>query len=267
MQNRNMQFKLFIVTLVLHCTTGEYFKTKPSFVKTCYKRDPEFEDCSREAVQQLFNALGPGLRDIGMQPLDPLKIPKIRILQGEGPVNVNAALDDVTVTGFGKTEVLSSQVDSKTYDFRTKVRVPKIRIEGTYDLKGKILLIPLVGRGICWFEPTNMTIDIVSDVKVYTKDDYVFFNVTGAHVKYAIGGLKLRMNNLFDGIESLEESTNAYLNANWRPVSESLRPILSKTIEDILLGFMQRLFNNLPGDFMIGDIKDYVPSKKAEKKV
>ncbi|XP_026732538.1 circadian clock-controlled protein-like isoform X2 [Trichoplusia ni] len=202
-----------------------------------------------------------------MQPLDPLKIPKIRILQGEGPVNVNAALDDVTVTGFGKTEVLSSQVDSKTYDFRTKVRVPKIRIEGTYDLKGKILLIPLVGRGICWFEPTNMTIDIVSDVKVYTKDDYVFFNVTGAHVKYAIGGLKLRMNNLFDGIESLEESTNAYLNANWRPVSESLRPILSKTIEDILLGFMQRLFNNLPGDFMIGDIKDYVPSKKAEKKV
>lgn len=50
-----------------------------------------------------------GLPEIGLQPLDPLKIPKIRILQGEGPVNVNAALDDVTVTGFGKTEVLISQ--------------------------------------------------------------------------------------------------------------------------------------------------------------
>ena len=48
-----------------------------------------------------------------------------------------------------------------------------------------------------------MTIDIKSDVKTYTKDDYVFFNVTAAHVKYNIGGLKLRMNNLFDGIESL----------------------------------------------------------------
>lgn len=51
----------------------------------------------------------PGLPEIDMPPLDPLKIPKIRILQGEGPVNVNAALDDVTVTGFGKTEVLISQ--------------------------------------------------------------------------------------------------------------------------------------------------------------
>lgn len=49
----------------------------------------------------------------------------------------------------------------------------------------------------------NMTIDIVSDVKPYKKDDFTFFNVTAAHVKYSIGGLKLRMNNLFDGIESL----------------------------------------------------------------
>ncbi|XP_053612600.1 circadian clock-controlled protein daywake-like [Plodia interpunctella] len=259
-----MNLQLFFVTIVLSSASA-YFKTKPSFIKTCLKSDPEFDDCSRDAVQSLFNALGPGLPEIGLPPLDPLKIPKIRILQGEGPVNVNAALDDVTVTGFGKTDVLLSQVDSKSYDFYTRVRVPKIRIEGTYDLKGKILLIPLVGRGLCWFEPTNMTIDIISDVKPYEKDDFIFFNITGAHVKYSIGGLTLRMNNLFDGIDALEDSTNAYLNANWRPVSESLRPILSKTIEDILLGFMQHLFNHLPGNFMIGDIK-YHPSKKNEKK-
>lgn len=48
-----------------------------------------------------------------------------------------------------------------------------------------------------------MTIDIVSDVKMYEKDGFVFFNVTGAHVKYNIGGLSLRMNHLFDGIKSL----------------------------------------------------------------
>ncbi|CAK1600798.1 unnamed protein product [Parnassius mnemosyne] len=262
-----MQFKLLLVSFVLHYSAAEYYKTKPDFVKTCYKSDPEFDDCSKEAVQQLFKALGPGLPEIGMVALDPLKIPKIRILQGEGPVNVNAALDDVIVTGFGATEVLLNQVDSKTYDFYTKVRVPKIRIEGTYDLKGKILLIPLVGRGLCWFEPTNMTIDILSDVKLYEKDEFVFFNVTGAHVKYTIGGLNLRMNNLFDGISSLEDSTNAYLNANWRPVSESLRPILSKTIEDILLGFMQQLFHNLPANYMIGDIKNSSVLKKADKKV
>lgn len=262
-----MPLKLIIVTCVLyHSSEAEHYKTKPDFVKTCFKSDAEFDDCSKTAVQQLFNALGPGLPEIGMEPLDPLKIPKIRILQGDGPVNVNAALDNVTVTGFGQTEVLLSQVDGKTYDFYTRVRVPNIRIEGTYDLKGKILLIPLVGRGRCWFEPTNMTIDIVSDVKTYDKDGFVFFNVTAAHVKYNIGGMSLRMNNLFDGIKSLEDSTNSYLNANWRPVSESLRPILTKTIEDILLEFMQQLFHNLPGNFMIGDVKNNVVNKKPDKK-
>lgn len=48
-----------------------------------------------------------------------------------------------------------------------------------------------------------MTIDIISDVKLFKKDEFSFFNVTAAHVKFAIGGLKLRMNNLFDGIDSL----------------------------------------------------------------
>ncbi|CAH2108488.1 unnamed protein product [Euphydryas editha] len=260
-----MQLKLFIVTIVLQylATAAAYYKTKPNFVQTCLKSDPDFEDCSKVAVQQLFNALGPGLPEIDLPPIDPLNIPKIRILQGDGPVNVNAALDNVVVTGFGHTEVLLSQVDDKTYDFYTKVRVPKIRIEGIYDLKGKILLIPLVGSGRCWFEPSNMTIDIVSDVKLYEKDGFPFFNVTKVHVKYNIGGLKLHMSNLFDGISSLEDSTNAYLNANWRPVSESLRPILSKTIEDILLGFMRQIFHNLPANFMIEDVKTHLLNKKA----
>ncbi|XP_047513300.1 circadian clock-controlled protein daywake-like [Pieris napi] len=261
--------KFILVTVILvHHITAEHYKTKPSFVKTCSLSDPDFDDCSKTAVQLLFNALGPGLPEIDLPPLDPLKIPKIRILQGDGPVNVNAALDDVTVSGFGKTDVLLSQVDSKTYDFYTKVRVPKIRIEGTYDLKGKILLIPLVGRGRCWFEPSNMTIDIVSDVKLYEKDGFTFFNVTQVHVKYNIGVLKLYMHNLFDGISSLEESTNAYLNANWRPVSESLRPILSKTIEDILLGFMRQIFHNLPATFIIEDVKNNsLLSKKDDKQL
>lgn len=49
--------------------------------------------------------------EIGIAKLDPLKIQKIRIFQGEGPVSVNAALDDVTVTGFAATEVVSSEYE------------------------------------------------------------------------------------------------------------------------------------------------------------
>lgn len=88
------------------------------------------------------------------------------------------------------------------------------------------------------------------------RDGHHFYNITGIQVKFSIGGLKLHMGNLFDGIKALEDSTNAYLNANWRPVAESLNPILTKTIEDIMIGILKDIFDNIPADFFLGDIED-----------
>lgn len=53
----------------------------------------------------------------------------------------------------------------------------------------------------------------------------------------------------------LEESTNNYLNANWKPVSDSLNPILTKTIEDIMINILQKVFDNIPAEFFIADLK------------
>jgi hypothetical protein len=60
-----------------------------------------------------------------------------------------------------------------------------------------------------------------------------------------------------------EDSTNMYLNENWRPVSEALKPIISKTIEDILLEIMQKLFHQIPGDFFVADLPKPSELKKA----
>lgn len=51
-----------------------------------------------------------------------------------------------------------------------------------------------------------------------------------------------------------EDSTNQYLNENWRPVSDALRPIIAKTIEDILLGILNKVFHYVPADYLISDI-------------
>lgn len=51
-----------------------------------------------------------------------------------------------------------------------------------------------------------------------------------------------------------EDSTNMYLNENWRPVSEGLKPIISKTIEDILADIMRKIFHQIPGDYFVSDL-------------
>lgn len=42
-----------------------------------------------------------------------------------------------------------------------------------------------------------------SDVILEKRDGFHFYNVTRVHVKFGIGGLKLHMGNLFDGIKAL----------------------------------------------------------------
>lgn len=48
-----------------------------------------------------------------------------------------------------------------------------------------------------------------------------------------------------------EDSTNIYLNDNWKPVSEALKPIIKKTIENILLGVLNRIFHFIPAEYFL----------------
>lgn len=56
---------------------------------------------------------------------------------------------------------------------------------------------------ICDFFLENLDINVKSDVIMEKHDGFHFFNVTKVHVKFSIGGLKLHMGNLFDGIKAL----------------------------------------------------------------
>ncbi|KAG5881282.1 hypothetical protein JTB14_028661 [Gonioctena quinquepunctata] len=235
----------------------DFCSISADYVKTCNIKDPRdvFVNCSTNAVQSLFNKIPEGVPEIGLQVLDPLKVSQLNILQGGGgPVTVNASLTNVTVLGFSNTTILHNSVDPETYDFYTKLVLPRLRIDGNYELLGRILVIPLRGKGTCWFDAKNLEINVKSDVIMEKHDGFRFFNVTKVHVKFSIEGLKLYMGNLFDGIKALEDSTNAYLNANWKPVAESLNPILTKTIEDIMLDILRTVFDNIPADFYLSDI-------------
>jgi hypothetical protein len=51
-----------------------------------------------------------------------------------------------------------------------------------------------------------------------------------------------------------DENINQYLNENWKVASEALKPIISKTIEDIMLEILQRIFHHIPGDYFVEDL-------------
>lgn len=59
------------------------------------------------------------------------------------------------------------------------------------------------------------------------------------------------LGNLFNGDKSLEESTNAILNGNWRPIFEALQPSLSQAMESIIKDHMTKLLAHLPAEYYL----------------
>lgn len=51
--------------------------------------------------------------------------------------------------------------------------------------------------------PENMDIILVTKTHLYEKDGHVFYNITGTNVDYTLTGLKVRLDNLFDGVKAL----------------------------------------------------------------
>lgn len=102
------------------------------FIKTCQIDDPNFEACSRESIQILFKKLVTGKihwkfdrknhfisstikKGIdgfdGIQTIDPMKLNRIKIFQGDGPVSINSSISKAVVTGFANTEVVVSKYE------------------------------------------------------------------------------------------------------------------------------------------------------------
>lgn len=228
---------------------------KPAWLKTCEFKDPEFIKCSTSSIQGLFKTVFDGGYKVPeLDSLDPMRIDSIDILQGDGPVSVNASLSKVKITGFSKAVVTESQVSSKDFSWITTCKIPKIRIDADYQMKGRILLIPLNGQGKCFFEPTKMKVKIFTTTKLYAKNGHTFYNVTSVRVNFAMEHVKFRLKNLFPGAKSLDDGVNQFLNDNWKTASEALKPIISKTIEKIMLNFMQKTFHEIPGDYLVSDL-------------
>lgn len=135
-------------------------------MQTCEFTDKDFIKCSTGSVQGLFDHLISGIEGVeGLDSIDPMRIDRIRILQGEGPVSVNASLTKVKVTGFSKVKVIENQVSSKDYSWVTTVKLPKMRLEGNYHMMGRILVIPLNVRN-CLIELNDTKLNTTTSFRV-----------------------------------------------------------------------------------------------------
>lgn len=261
-----------LATLMMVAVTAadedERFLTDPQYIKQCRISDKDFVSCSTQSIQQLFDKLGTGIPGLDtIKSFDPFFLNRIKINQGNSQaINLKVELSNIKIFGFGKTHVIESQVSKKDFSWKTTFTLPSMKLVGDYSLFGRILLIPLNGKGKVLLDAENMTVVMRTKTHLYEKGGYTFYNVTNVRVDFKLDGLKSQFSNLFNGNKVLEDSTNKFFNDNWRMLADALYSVITQTIEDILLDVLKKIFHYIPANFFVSDIPTPAELYGSQKK-
>lgn len=236
-----------------------FYTEKPDFLPSCRIYEPGFTKCSTNSIQKLLDQLNIGIPEVVERfgPFDPMKVRDIVFKQDNNEVaTIRANLTELVVKGFSKTNVKESRVSKKDFGWQTKLFLPKMRLDGRYDMAGRILLIPLSGSGKIFIEIDDMDILLLTKTRLYEKGGFTFDNVTSVRVQQLkLTKVRTYLDNLFNGrSKEVERSTNQFFNENWRDFYEALKPLIIETVENILYDVMSTVFHLIPANFFVEDI-------------
>uniref|UniRef100_A0A6P4E304 Protein takeout n=1 Tax=Drosophila rhopaloa TaxID=1041015 RepID=A0A6P4E304_DRORH len=263
------------IALVMACVSAVAFYTeKPAFLPSCRIYEPGFTKCSTNSIQKLLDQLNIGIPEVVERfgPFDPMRVRDIVFKQDNNEVaTIRANLTELVVKGFAKTKVKESRVSKKDFGWQTKIFLPKMRLDGKYEMAGRILLIPLSGSGKIFIEIDDLDILLLTKTRLYEKGGFTFDNVTAVRAQLNLTKVRTYLDNLFNGrSKEVERSTNQFFNDNWRDFYEALKPLIVETVENILFDVMSTVFHLIPANFFVEDIPTpqqlYGPKEAVAKK-
>lgn len=235
-----------------------YYSEKPAFLPSCRIYEPGFTKCSTNSIQKLLDQLNIGIPEVleRFGPFDPMRVRDIVFKQDNNEVaTIRANLTNLVVKGFANTKVKESRVSKKDFSWQTKIYLPKMRLDGRYEMAGRILLIPLSGSGKIFIEIDDLDILLLTKIRLYEKGGFTFDNVTAVQVQLNLSKVRTYLDNLFNGrSKEVERSTNEFFNENWRDFYEALKPLIVETVENILYDVMSTVFHLIPANFFVEDI-------------
>lgn len=169
------------------------------------------------------------------------------------------------------------------------IAVPYLRLESRYNIKGNILLLPVVGSGestvhLSKHNPQIPTTHVnkkpnpnfPGDCKCYVTcaiameqiDEREIIQVSRMDVDFSVAGMRLHLGNLFNGNKVLGtelrnftqffiyflflgQTVNQFLNKNALQVVDELKEDIGKALSHVFVDILNNAFRHLPTDLWL----------------
>ncbi|XP_050088483.1 uncharacterized protein LOC126572847 [Anopheles aquasalis] len=217
----------------------------PSSYKRC---NPGDEQCLIAAVTETFQKYRNGLPELGLAPLDPLRIDEMDIVQGDGPVNIVLNFKNVDITGFSDVVVKKAKgITANPNVMEMNLLIPLASLVGSYKIKGKVLILPIQGEGI-----SNMTMANCDFLMKWNgglqkrADGKEYYQMNKIKATFDTTRFYMQLSNLFNGDKLLGDNMNQFLNDNWQDILKELKPSIIGAFTKIFRAIITNVFENVP---------------------
>ncbi|KAL0880295.1 hypothetical protein ABMA27_002747 [Loxostege sticticalis] len=212
----------------------------PLLLLTIAKCKPDDKNCIKLSAQALIPIVAGGISEFGMEPLDPLPI---KTIDGSTK-DVKLIASDVIVTGLKGCDV--HQITREN----SKINVDllcTVDVKGDYEIKGKILFLPVDGKGNLIVSLSKVLISVQADIKEVELNGKKHWDIMNwAHSFDLKDRANIELTNLFAGSEQLTKAMKEMFGGAANEIVKEVGPPIVKAITGEVVNTVNKFFHNVP---------------------
>ncbi|XP_063534647.1 protein takeout-like [Cydia strobilella] len=227
--------KFLIVVCVFVC--GASANVAP-FLTACKPSDTA---CLLASAKKAIPFLTAGVPELGLQPLDPMIIDKA----GSREAGLQLDIKDTTVKGLKNCEILNIKRNGRRINL--DVNCPNIQLTGDYNLGGKLLILPIEGKGKYKIKLRDLLVKIQIETADVEKNGDKFWKIanwkftsdlqTNAHYAFQ---------NLFNGNQQASDTITQFANTNWKEIYNEVGNPITSAIVSRIVKAVEKMFEKVP---------------------
>ncbi|XP_044260586.1 protein takeout-like [Tribolium madens] len=231
---------LFFLVLLALCENAKL----PSTFKKCDVSKPDVDKCLSEAIKNGMEQLTTPIKNVGLPNMEPLEVPALVIGAGTGPVQFQQNYKNLKISGY--TKINSLEATFKDNHLKIDAEFPEIKLVFEYEINGRILVLPISGKGPGSITMVKPKFVIDFPLQEYEKNGTKYYKIGKQSLSIEPQKMHFELENLFNGDKILAENVLQIMNDNWKEVYGDVQSSYEEAFGKIFKSIFDNFLTKVP---------------------
>ncbi|CAK1555199.1 unnamed protein product [Leptosia nina] len=198
--------------------------------------------CAKESAQAVLKFFAEGFAEYGMEALDPVVIKKT----DASSQSLKLIITDYTVTGLKECTIKKAKFDKPNSKILVKLLCSP-KLEGDYEMDGKLLILPLEGKGPIHVQLRDLEVSVEMNLEEIEKDGLKYWNIKNSRHSYELKDkADVVFDNLFGGNEVLGKAARDVIKESGNEIVREVGSPAISDILDVVIENINQFFHHVP---------------------